>query len=101
MGGRFQVEVSWTQTATGASGTGTAVPLNDQSGLFWFFDAGSIELVVKVVDGRALNGKFWLFYGALSDVQYDLRVTDLATGDVRTYHNTAGNLCGRGDTSAF
>jgi Fibronectin type III domain/Matrixin len=101
LGGRFQVEVSWTNTASGASGTGTAVPLNDQSGLFWFFDAGSIELVVKVVDGRALNGKFWLFYGALSDVQYDLRVTDLGTGEVRTYHNTAGNLCGRGDTSAF
>jgi hypothetical protein len=101
LGGRFQVEVNWTNTNNGTSGNGTAVPLNDQSGLFWFFDAGNVELVVKVVDGRGLNGKFWFFYGALSDVQYDLRVTDVTTSTVRTYHNVAGNICGRGDTSAF
>jgi chitodextrinase len=101
LGGRFQVEVSWTNTANGTSGTGTAVPLNDQSGLFWFFDAANAELVAKIVDGRGLNGKFWFFYGALSDVQYDVKVTDVTTSAVRTYHNTAGNLCGRGDTSAF
>jgi hypothetical protein len=101
LGGRFQVEVSWTNTGNGTSGTGTAVPLNDQSGLFWFFDAGNAELVAKVVDGRGLNGKFWFFYGALSDVQYDIKVTDVTTSIVRTYHNAAGNLCGRGDTSAF
>jgi hypothetical protein len=26
--------------------------------------------MVKAVDGRAVNGKFWFFYGALSNVQY-------------------------------
>ncbi len=45
--------------------------------------------------------KIWFFYGALSDVEYDLRVTDTETGAVRTYHNAPGNLCGHGDTSAF
>ncbi|HEX9669687.1 MAG TPA: hypothetical protein VGC93_09405, partial [Thermoanaerobaculia bacterium] len=65
------------------------------------FDASNIELVVKVLDGRPLNGKFWFFYGALSDVEYTLRVTDTTTGAVRTYHNAPGNLCGRADTAAF
>jgi hypothetical protein len=99
LGGRFQVEVDW---RTGAnSGAGTAIPYGDASGFFWFFDPANIELVVKVLDGRPLNGKFWFFYGALSDVAYDVKVTDTTAGAVRTYHNAQGNLCGRGDTAAF
>jgi hypothetical protein len=99
LGGRFQVEVTWRRGA--GSGAGTPVPLSDGTGLFWFFDAANIELVSKVLDGRSNNGKIWFFYGALSNVEYDVRVTDTATGAVRTYHNAAGRLCGRADTSAF
>lgn len=99
-GGRFQIDVTW-RLPGGGTGAGTAVPLNDGTGLFWFFDAGNVELVTKILDGRPLNGKIWFFYGALSDVEYDIRVTDTATGAVRTYHNAPGNLCGLGDTSAF
>jgi hypothetical protein len=101
LGGRFRVEVSWNNTQGGTSGSGAAVPLTDQTGLFWFFDAADAELVVKMLDGRPVNGKFWFFYGALSNVQYDIRVTDTTDGITHTYHNAAGNLCGRGDTSAF
>ncbi|HSS78529.1 MAG TPA: fibronectin type III domain-containing protein [Thermoanaerobaculia bacterium] len=99
-GGRFQASVAWTAPGFG-SGTGTPVPLTDVSGMFWFFDAANIELVVKVIDARTVNGKFWVFYGALSDVQYDLTVTDTSTGFSHTYHNNQGNLCGKGDTSTF
>lgn len=98
-GGRFQVSVSW-KTGS-ATGTGTPVPLTDQSGMFWFFDPSNIELVIKVLDARSLNGKFWVYYGALSDVEYDLTVTDTTTGFSHTYHNTQGNLCGKGDTTTF
>ena len=69
--------------------------------MFWFFDPTNVELVVKVIDARTLNGKFWVFYGALSDVQYDLTVTDTTTGFSHTYHNNQGNLCGKGDTGTF
>jgi hypothetical protein len=102
LGGRFKVEVTW-QQQNGPSGNGGAVPIagNDQSGLFWFFDPSNIELVVKVIDGTGLNGKYWFFYGALSDVGYTVRVTDTTTGAVRNYTNAFGNVCGRADTSAF
>jgi hypothetical protein len=30
------------------------------------------EVLVKVLDGRAVNGKFWVFYGALSNVRYSV-----------------------------
>ena len=100
MGGRFQVEVAW-QLANGQQGMGTPVPLTDQSGLFWFFGPENIELVVKTLDGQAVNGKHWFFYGALSDVAYQIKVTDTTTGARKIYSSPAGNVCGRGDTSAF
>jgi hypothetical protein len=101
LGGRFAVTVSFSSGV--ASGAAHAVPFagSEQSGRFWFFDAANTELLVKVLDGRPLNGKFWVFYGALSNVGYQLRVEDTVTGKVRTYTNAAGNFCGRADTAAF
>ncbi|HEX7182120.1 MAG TPA: NBR1-Ig-like domain-containing protein, partial [Thermoanaerobaculia bacterium] len=101
MARRFAVEVSWRDQRSGRAGFGRAVPSTDQTGFFWFFDAANIELVVKVLDGRAYNGSWWVFYGALSDVEYWIRVTDLWTGAVKQYHNPPGSLCGKGDTRAF
>jgi hypothetical protein len=48
-----------------------------------------------------VNGHFWLFYGALSDVQYTLTVTDTSSGAVRTYTNPAGQFASVADTAAF
>ena len=75
--------------------------LTDDSGYFWFFDPANVELVVKVLDGRAVNGKFWVFYGALTNVEYDLAVTSTATGAVKTYHNPPFQFLSRADTAAF
>jgi hypothetical protein len=55
----------------------------------------------QVIDGRALNGKLWVFYGALTNVGYTIRVTDTATGAVRTYNNPRGTFASVGDTQAF
>ena len=84
------------------AGTGQAVPLaGGDTGYFWFFDASNVEVVLKVLDGRTLNGKFWVFYGALSDVEYTLTVTDTETGTVKTYTNPKGRLASVADTRAF
>jgi hypothetical protein len=99
LGGRFRVDVSW-QTSAGA-GTGTAVPLTGDTGYFWFFGPANVELVVKVLDGRSVNNHFWVFYGALSDVEYKLTVTDTQTGRSRTYRNPQGTLASVADTSAL
>ncbi len=101
-GGRFQIEVAYrNQHAGGATGVGTSLPGTSDSGFFWFFDPALYELAVKVLDGTALNGHTWLFYGALSDVEYTLNVTDTLTGARKTYHNPPGQLCGRADVTAF
>ncbi len=71
--GRFVVVRS--QTAAGE-----AVALTDDTGSFWFFDDANLELILKVLDGRWLNGHFWVFYGALSNVECTITITDTETG---------------------
>ncbi len=99
LGGRFRVGVTW-KTAT-ATGLGTAQILTGDTGYFWFFDPANVELVVKILDGRSVNGEFWVFYGALSNVAYTLTVTDTATGRTKTYSNPQGTLASVADTSAL
>lgn len=100
-GGRFAVEARW-KRADGTAGTAKAVPLaGGDTGYLWFFDAANVEVVVKVLDGRPLNGKFWIFFGALSDVEYTLTVTDTQTGIMKTYKNPSGRLASVADTGAF
>jgi hypothetical protein len=100
-GGRFKVEVAWAVPSQAASGSASAVSLTGDTGYFWFFTNNNVELVVKVLDGRAVNDKYWVFYGALSDVQYAVTVTDTQTGAVRTYLNTSGTQASAADTTAF
>jgi hypothetical protein len=98
---RFQVSVAWQVPTQGTSGQGAAVPLTSDTGYFWFFSANNIELMLKVVDGRPLNGKFWVFYGALTDVQYTITVTDTMTGNEKTYFSPQGTPVSQADTNAF
>ncbi|HET9766152.1 MAG TPA: ELWxxDGT repeat protein [Thermoanaerobaculia bacterium] len=99
-GGRFAVEATWKDFA-GHTGVGTAVALTSDTGWFWFFGPTNVEVILKVLDGTPVNGKHWVFYGALSSVEYTLRVSDTQTGAVRTYTNPSGNLASVADTSAF
>ena len=99
-GARFSAEVQWKDFA-GNTGPGHAVALTSDTGYFWFFGPTNVELVVKVLDGRGLNGHFWVFYGALSNVEYEMTVRDSETGDVRSYRNPSGQFASTGDTLAF
>lgn len=60
-----------------------------------------IELVAKVVDGRAFNNKLWVLCGALSNGEYTITVTDTSTGVVKSYFNRSGNLTSAADVAAF
>ena len=101
---RFEVQVHWRNNdRAGDYGIGSSVPVevSDESGLFWFFNPANVELVVKVLDGRTLNDNHWVFFGALSDVEYWITVRDVVADVRRTYHNTQGRICGQNDTKAF
>ncbi|MYB19271.1 MAG: serine hydrolase [Holophagales bacterium] len=100
-GGRFRVEVEWESQHNGERGTGSLRRLSDESGIATFFSPDNVELVVKILDGRGVNEHRWVFYGALSDVEYWLTVTDTLQNRVVVYRNPPGEVCGRGDTMAF
>ncbi|RPI29811.1 MAG: DUF11 domain-containing protein [Acidobacteria bacterium] len=97
---RFTVRVDWT-TAAGATGTAFGIPLSRDSGYFWFFDKSNAELLVKILDGRSVNGKFWVFFASLTDVAYTVRITDTETGAVRVYTGTQGIQSSGYDLEAF
>ncbi|HUO87172.1 MAG TPA: hypothetical protein VM617_07255 [Thermoanaerobaculia bacterium] len=97
---RFLVEVAW-EDFQGGRGSGFARPLTADAGTFWFFEPDNVELAVKVLDARTVNGHWWVFFGALTNVELDLRVTDLVGGGSRLYHNPSGQFASRGDTAAF
>ncbi len=88
-GNRFAAEVEW-RDFQGGTGRGQALPRGADSGLFWFFAPSNLELLVKVLDGCPVNGRYWVFAAATTDVEYRLRVTDTATGAVRVWDNPMG-----------
>src|SRR5262249_45590628 len=65
--GRFRVGVQFTDPRNGVRSAAVAVPLTGASGSFWFFGPENLELLVKIVDGRPVNDRFWFFHGGLSD----------------------------------
>jgi acetyl esterase/lipase len=104
LGGRFRAEVTW-HDPQGKSGPGQVAPCAaaaDSSGLFWFFTPDNWEMMLKVIDGCALNQHFWVFSAATTNVGYDLMVTDTKTGQAARYTNPLGQTSPAiTDTMAF
>jgi len=101
-GGRFAVVAEW-KTPDGTTGQGRVVPgYGDESGLFWFFNADNWELMIKALDGCALNNRKWVFTAATTNVEYTVTVFDFFTGQSKSYRNTQGvSAPAVTDTSAF
>lgn len=97
---RFHVEVAW-EDFQQRRGLGQPAALTGDTGYLWFFDADNVEVMVKVLDGRAENDHFWVFFGALSDVGYTVQVTDVLEERVRTYRNPPHRFASYGDVMAF
>jgi hypothetical protein len=75
-GGRFKVRVDWTNPYGPGQGQGFAESLSEESGAFWFFDPANIEVTIKVLDGRPVNGHFWVFIANMSTVEFTVTVED-------------------------
>ena len=90
LGGRFRVAATW-RTATESGKAHAIVSGSADSGLFSFFSSSNWELMVKVLDGCALNNRHWIFAAGTTDVGYTLRIEDLETGEVKVYENAFGN----------
>jgi hypothetical protein len=97
----FDVRIKWRDDA-GQTGTSTAQPLQNDSGLFYFFDSSNVDALVKVLNGCSINNRYWVFAGGTTDVEYTLTVTDTRNGTQKQYFNPAGRpFAPVTDTSAF
>ena len=99
--GRFAVSATW-QKPDGSTGQGHAVPLTDDTGYFWFFDAANIEVATKILNACGFNSSYWVFASGLTNLGVKLDVVDTAAGASRSYQNPV-NLAYQPvqDTAAF
>ena len=99
---RFEVKMDWL-SADGESGPGRVVDAGtNDSGLFQFFDPQNWEVLVKVLDGCAINQRTWVLGASTTDLGYRIRVTDTVTGESRSYVNEPGRPAPAiTDTEAF
>jgi len=89
---RFRVSGHFaTQQGDGFSGNLQAISTSnlglDTGTLFWFVDSRNPEILIKVLDGCAVNQKFWVFYSATTNIGFTLDVVDTFNGSRRAYTN--------------
>src|SRR5205085_10645062 len=61
-GGRFAVSIQFRNN--GVLQDATAIKYTDASGLFWFFGADNIEVLMKILNACGLNNRYWVFNAA-------------------------------------
>lgn len=109
---RFRAFVEWRNPRDGSRGTGSITKLTDESAAFWFFSPSNVEITLKVLDGRPLNGHWWVFLASMTDLE--TKVTVLENVDnclllpvfppacpTRTYQQAAGSNRNFIDVRAF
>jgi hypothetical protein len=88
--GRFRVSGTW-RNFQGQTGHATFVPLgSEETGVLWFFNPANFEVMIKVVDGCGLNNRYWVFFAALTNVEFHITVRDTWQNVEKTYDNTLG-----------
>jgi PKD repeat protein len=103
----FDISLSATDPRTGPAGQGQVIAQNDIFGIFSIpaitGNAGNPEVIVKMVDASGIGQSYWVFYAALTDLNYTLAVKEAATGKTKSYNDAriGTTVCGKFDTSGF
>lgn len=101
-GDRYRVTVRVTPPGQAERDGRTVTARSGDSGMFWFFNPSNWEALIKVLDGCSVNGHYWVFLSANTNVKFDVTVYDTLRGRTRTYSNPQGQIAAsRADTEAF
>jgi len=99
---RFKVTLDYRGDLGSAPMPAPVLSSNFDSGFFFFFDDTAQDLLVQILDACNDNDHHWVFYGSLTNVEFDLTVTDTVSGQMRTYENDLGQMSPAiTDTTAF
>jgi len=74
---------------------------SDRAGWFWSFAPDNPEVVVKVLDGTPVNGRWWVFVGTLTGFTVEVTVRDAVSGWTAAYVKPEGSTEGILDLDAF
>jgi hypothetical protein len=90
--GRFRASVEW-EIPSGERGRARMASFGEVSDSAYatFFDPANVEIVLKVLDGRGLNGHFWVFVTGLTDVGTAVRVRDTFAGETWENESAVGD----------
>ena len=69
-------------------------PVGPNAALYYFFDPANPEVLVKVLNGCGVNGHWWVFASAATDLPYSFWLTDLATERQLRYRHSGGLVSG-------
>ncbi len=95
-----RVDVTWRSQYTGQTGTAYALPQSDNFGYFYFSDKSNPEVFVKVLDFGSTS-PYLLFYAGLTDFEYKVTYTSIASGKSVSFTKSAGSLNGWGDNTSL
>ncbi len=99
---RYTVQAEWSRGDSKRGPASVAYAGTNDSGVFWFFGRENWEMLIKVLDGCAVNGNVWVFGASTTDLGYSIKVTDTVTGRRREYRNEPGKPAPAiTDTDAF
>jgi PKD repeat protein len=101
----FLVGLTARDPRSGRVATGQAFANNALFGAFsipgFTGNPNNAEVIVKVLDGRGVNGNYWPFYGGLTDVQWTLDVKLSSLSLSKYYFKDSYSALGGYDTSGF
>lgn len=91
-GGRFELKVfqGGRQAPVAVNGVDSAV--------FYFFGSNNWEVLAKVLDGCAINSRYWVYAAGATNQAYTLQVRDTHTGRSISYN---GAVCPIADIGFF
>lgn len=92
--GRFEATVEWRPEAeeTARAAKRVALPEGSDAGGFFTFSAqDDLQLLLNVVDGCSVNGRFWINFAAVTDAELTVKVRDTVTGRTWVTFNPAGS----------
>jgi hypothetical protein len=99
-GGQVSVGVTYRSQYSGETGTAMPLPQQDEFGYFYFSSPSNPEVFVKVLDFGATS-PFLIFYAGLTDFEYTVTYTNIATGQKVTFTKLGGAYDGGGDNTSL
>ena len=100
---RFQLSVDTLHSGTAGTAQASLSTLGiAHGGSFWFFSQDNPEVLVKVLNGCAINNHFWVFVTAGTNIGFTVHVKDTTTSLTSDYANQDGTAAVPvQDTKAF